>query len=85
MKIHFKTPEQIDKNEQLKKETNQKKASYFLGFSILILLFDLFTYAAALIMELFDFGIFFELFSLLFAILALLSCNKSDFKNTKNP
>lgn len=83
MKIHFKTKEETDKNKQLKKETNQKKASYFLGFSIFILLFDLFTYAVALVMNLFDFGIFFELFALVFAILALFACNKGNFKNSK--
>ena len=83
MKIHFKTQEQIDKNKQLKKETNQKKAAHFLGISILILLFDLLTYAVALVIDLFDFGIFFESISLVFAILALFACNKNDFKNTK--
>ena len=83
MKIHFKTQEQITKNNELKKETNQKKAAYFLGFSIFILLFDLFTYAVALVLELFDFGIFFELFSLIFAVLAIFACNKSNFKSTK--
>ena len=83
MKIRFKTQEQIDKNTQLKKETNRKKASYFLGFSVFILLFDLLTYAVALMMNLFDFGIFFELFSLIFAILAILACNKENFSKTK--
>lgn len=83
MKIHFKTPDEIQKNNALKKNTLQKKASYFLGFSVFILIFDLFTYAVALLMDLFDFGIFFEILSLVFAILAILRCNKGNFKSTK--
>ena len=84
MKIRFKTPDEIQKDIALKKNTLQKKASYFLGFSVFILIFDLFTYIVALMMNLFDFGIFFELFALAFAIIAILKCNKGNFKSTKN-
>lgn len=83
MKIKFKSNEEIQKNIEHIANTNFKKASFLMKISIFILIFDLFTYLIALELSLFDFGLYFEIFSIIFAILSVLNLNKKNLEDSK--
>lgn len=84
MKIEFKTQNQQQENIDHLKDTYTKKAAYLMKISIFILIADLFTYVLALQLGAFDFGIFFEIFALIFAILSVLSINKKEIYSSKS-
>ena len=63
--------------------TKFKKAAFFMKISIFILIFDLFTYVVALQFSLFDFGLYFEIFATIFAVLSVLALNKKNLDSSK--
>ena len=83
MKIKFKSNEEKQKNIEHIANTNSKKAAFFMKISIFILIFDIFTYVLALSFSLYDFGLYFEILSLIFAIISVLNLNKNNLDSSK--
>ena len=81
--IKFKSKEVQQKNIEHIANNSFKEAAFFMKISLFVLIFDLFTYIVAILFNSFDFGIFFESFSLLFTILAIFSLNKKELHSSK--
>ena len=79
----FKFKEEQQQNKEHITNISFIEAAFYMKITIFILIFDLFTYVVALQFNSFDFGIFFEIFSLLFSILAVLSLNKKEIHSSK--
>ena len=81
--IKFKSKEVQQKNMEHIANNCFKEAAFFMKLSLCVLIFDLFTYIIALQFNAFDFGIFFETFSLIFAALSIFSLNNKEISSSK--
>ena len=81
--IKFKSKEVQQKNMEHIANNCFKEAAFFMKLSLGVLIFDLFTYIIALQFNAFDFGIFFETFSLIFAALSIFSLNNKEISSSK--
>lgn len=81
--IKFKNKESQQKNIEHIANNSFKESAFFMKITLGILIFDLFTYIIALQFNAFDFGIFFEIFSLIFALLSIFSLNKKELHSSK--